>query len=99
MSYSTKPAKTGASEGTAARALAAYRSRVSPKPPWALGLRRALVTTRFAWSSAPRVVTSARRDPKASGGFGDTLLRYAASARAALPADLPVLLSSSHNAA
>ncbi|USX20673.1 glycosyltransferase [Oxalobacteraceae bacterium OTU3REALA1] len=54
---------------------------------------------RFAWSSAPRVVTSARRDPKASGGFGDTLLRYAASARAALPADLPVLLSSSHNAA
>ncbi|USX14302.1 glycosyltransferase [Oxalobacteraceae bacterium OTU3CAMAD1] len=54
---------------------------------------------RFAWSSAPRVVTSARRDPKASGGFGDTLLHYAASARAALPADLPVLLSSSHNAA
>ncbi|MEV4782217.1 glycosyltransferase [Burkholderia sp. LMU1-1-1.1] len=46
---------------------------------------------RFAWSSAPRVVTSARRDPKARGGFGDTLLRYAASARAALPSDLPVL--------
>ncbi|SEO33111.1 Glycosyl transferase family 2 [Duganella sp. CF517] len=46
---------------------------------------------RFAWSSAPRVVTSARRDPKASGGFGDTLLRYAASARAILPSDSPVL--------
>ena len=54
---------------------------------------------RFAWSSAPRVVTSARRDAKASGGFGDTLLRYAASARAALPSDLPVLLNGSHNAA
>nr|WP_315216283.1 glycosyltransferase [uncultured Duganella sp.] len=54
---------------------------------------------RVAWSSAPRVVTSARRDPKASGGFGDTLLRYAASARAVLPADLPVLLNGSHNAA
>lgn len=46
---------------------------------------------RFAWSSAPRVVTSARRDPRASGGFGDTLLRYAASARAAPPSDSPVL--------
>ena len=54
---------------------------------------------RFAWSSAPRVVTSARRDPKASGGFGDTLLRYAASARSVLPSDLPALLNSSHNAA
>lgn len=54
---------------------------------------------RFAWSSAPRVVTSARRDARAGGGFGDTLLRYAASARAALPADLPVLLNGSHNAA
>jgi len=47
---------------------------------------------RFAWSSAPRVVTSARRNPRASGGFGDTLLRYAASARAALPSESPVLL-------
>ena len=37
---------------------------------------------RFAWSAAPRVFTSARRDAKARGGFGDTLLRYAASARA-----------------
>ena len=46
---------------------------------------------RFAWSSAPRVVTSARRNPKAQGGFGDTLLRYAASARAAVPSDAPVL--------
>jgi glycosyltransferase involved in cell wall biosynthesis len=38
---------------------------------------------RFAWSAAPRVTTSARCDAKARGGFGDTLLRYAASARAA----------------
>lgn len=37
---------------------------------------------RFAWSAAPRVTTSARCDAKARGGFGDTLLRYAASARA-----------------
>jgi len=47
---------------------------------------------RFAWSSAPRVVTSARRNARASGGFGDTLLRYAARARAAVPPDTPVLL-------
>ncbi|WP_295999471.1 glycosyltransferase [Rugamonas sp.] len=33
---------------------------------------------RFAWSAAPRVATSARRDAKARGGFGDTLLRYVA---------------------
>lgn len=39
---------------------------------------------RFCWSAAPRVTTSARRDAKARGGFGDTLLRYAESARAAL---------------
>lgn len=38
---------------------------------------------RFAWSAAPRVTTSARCDAKARGGFGDTLLRYAASAQAA----------------
>jgi glycosyltransferase involved in cell wall biosynthesis len=37
---------------------------------------------RFAWSAAPRVSTSARCDAKARGGFGDTLLRYAATARA-----------------
>lgn len=37
----------------------------------------------FAWSAAPRVNTSARRDAKARGGFGDTLIRYAATARAA----------------
>ncbi|MRW82749.1 glycosyltransferase [Pseudoduganella sp. FT26W] len=38
---------------------------------------------RFAWSAAPRVTTSARCDAKARGGFGDTLLRYAESARIA----------------
>ena len=54
---------------------------------------------RFAWSSAPRVVTSARRNARAAGGFGDTLLRYAASARAALPSDVPLLLNTSHTAA
>lgn len=66
---------------------------------------------RFAWSSAPRVVTSARRNARASGGFADTLLRYAASARAALPitlpsasavaalsTELPVLLNNPHTA-
>jgi glycosyltransferase involved in cell wall biosynthesis len=41
---------------------------------------------RFAWSAAPRVVTSARCDAKARGGFGDTLLRYAETARAAASA-------------
>lgn len=39
---------------------------------------------RFCWSAAPRVTTSARCDAKARGGFGDTLLRYAERARAAL---------------
>lgn len=43
---------------------------------------------RFAWSAAPRVATSARRDARARGGFGDTLLEYAATARLAL---LPTL--------
>lgn len=44
---------------------------------------------RFAWSAAPRVATSARRDAKARGGFGDTLLRYVAGlhAPAAPPRD------------
>ncbi|MET0264886.1 MAG: glycosyltransferase family 2 protein [Duganella sp.] len=34
----------------------------------------------IAWSAAPRVTTSARRDARAHGGFGDTLIRYAAAA-------------------
>lgn len=38
------------------------------------------IGARFAWSAAPRVITSARCDAKARGGFGDTLLRYAAGA-------------------
>ena len=39
-----------------------------------------------AWSAAPRVVTSARRDARARGGFGDTLIRLAtAASQAALP--------------
>lgn len=43
---------------------------------------------RFAWSAAPRVITSARCDAKARGGFGDTLLRYAEAARAASAAGI-----------
>ncbi|NYE59977.1 glycosyltransferase involved in cell wall biosynthesis [Duganella sp. 1224] len=43
---------------------------------------------RFAWSAAPRVTTSARRDAKARGGFGDTLLRYVETARAASAAGM-----------
>jgi glycosyltransferase involved in cell wall biosynthesis len=43
---------------------------------------------RFAWSAAPRVTTSARCDAKARGGFGDTLLRYAESARTAAAAGI-----------
>ncbi|WP_414445221.1 glycosyltransferase [Burkholderia sp. 22PA0106] len=31
----------------------------------------------IAWSATPRVVTSARRDPRARGGFGDTLGAWA----------------------
>ena len=46
---------------------------------------------RFAWSAAPRVTTSARCDAKARGGFGDTLLRYAASARAAMTESHPAV--------
>ena len=34
----------------------------------------------FAWSAAPRVSTSARRDARARGGFGDTLIQYGAAA-------------------
>jgi glycosyltransferase involved in cell wall biosynthesis len=41
----------------------------------------------FAWSAAPRVATSARRDAKARGGFGDTLLAVVA-AHAALETGL-----------
>ncbi|UOD29613.1 glycosyltransferase family 2 protein [Massilia violaceinigra] len=34
---------------------------------------------RFAWSAAPRVVTSARTDARARGGFGDTMVAIVAS--------------------
>lgn len=45
---------------------------------------------RIAWSAAPRVATSARRDARARGGFGDTLLAVAASmAASALPLLIP----------
>ena len=39
---------------------------------------------RIAWSAAPRVITSARTDTRARGGFGDTLFQAAATQRAAL---------------
>ena len=37
----------------------------------------------IAWSAAPRVVTSARRQARARGGFGDTLLQVVAALDAA----------------
>lgn len=39
---------------------------------------------RIAWSALPRVVTSARADARARGGFGDTLLAVTAGRLAAL---------------
>lgn len=39
---------------------------------------------RIAWSALPRVVTSARADARARGGFGDTLLAVTAASLAAL---------------
>jgi glycosyltransferase involved in cell wall biosynthesis len=47
-----------------------------------------------AWSAAPRVTTSARRDARARGGFGDTLIEYAAKARASSLAALSSLVPS-----
>ena len=41
---------------------------------------------RIAWSAKPRVVTSARRHARASGGFADTLLNAVALGLAAGPA-------------
>ena len=40
---------------------------------------------RIAWSAAPRVVTSARRDARAAGGFADALLNAVASRLAMVP--------------
>ena len=40
------------------------------------------IGARFAWSAAPRVVTSARTDARARDGFGDTMLRVVAQAEA-----------------
>lgn len=44
------------------------------------------IGARFAWSAAPRVVTSARADARARDGFGDTILRVVAAAAAAAAA-------------
>ena len=43
------------------------------------------IGARFAWSAAPRVITSARTDARARGGFGDTMLRVVAEAAARQP--------------
>lgn len=40
---------------------------------------------RIAWSAGPRVVTSARRDARAKGGFADALLHAMRARLAALP--------------
>jgi glycosyltransferase involved in cell wall biosynthesis len=70
----------GANLGVSA---AAYR-RAGGFPPLACSEDVALVDllvaagVRIAWSAAPRVVTSARRDSRVRGGFGDTLTALAA---------------------
>jgi glycosyltransferase involved in cell wall biosynthesis len=70
----------GANFGVTARA---YR-RAGGFPPLACSEDVALVDllvaagVRIAWSAAPRVVTSARVDSRARGGFGDTLVALAA---------------------
>ncbi len=58
-----------------------------------VGLVRALERNgaRIAWSARPRVTTSARRNAKARGGFGDTLL--ALSATVPLAASVSLLSS------
>ncbi|MBI0328303.1 glycosyltransferase [Burkholderia plantarii] len=69
----------GANLGVSARA---YR-RAGGFPPLACEEDVALVArltatgARIAWSAAPRVTTSARLDPRARGGFGDTLAAWA----------------------
>ncbi|RZL63739.1 MAG: glycosyltransferase [Variovorax sp.] len=75
----------GANLGVSA---AAYR-RVGGFQPLAcsedVALVRALEAAgaRIAWSAAPQVSTSARRDARARGGFGDTLLAVIAAGLAA----------------
>lgn len=53
----------------------------------------------FAWSAAPRVTTSARTEARARGGFGDTLLRYAESARSAVGVAAHAMGVAAHGAA
>ncbi|RST54013.1 glycosyltransferase [Variovorax sp. DXTD-1] len=71
----------GANLGVTAEA---YRS-VGGFPPMTCSEDVALVASlqmagaRIAWSAAPRVVTSARTDARARGGFGDTLLAVIAA--------------------
>ncbi|MFC0399375.1 glycosyltransferase [Paraburkholderia rhizosphaerae] len=71
----------GANLGVSARA---YR-RAGGFPPLARCEDVALVDllvaagVRIAWSAAPRVITSARIDSRARGGFGDTLAELATS--------------------
>ncbi|MDM0042208.1 glycosyltransferase [Variovorax sp. J22G21] len=75
----------GANLGVSAEA---YR-RVGGFAPLACSEDVALVAAleqagaRIAWSAAPRVATSARRDARARGGFGDALLAAIAAGLAA----------------
>jgi glycosyltransferase involved in cell wall biosynthesis len=70
----------GANLGVSARAYC----RVGGFPPLTCSEDVALVNllaasgARIAWSAAPRVVTSGRRDARVRGGFGDTLAALAA---------------------
>jgi glycosyltransferase involved in cell wall biosynthesis len=45
---------------------------------------------RIAWSCVPRVVTSARLDARATGGFGDTLRAFAGGVTASAPGAVTV---------
>ena len=77
----------GANLGVSAQA---YR-RVGGFQPLACSEDVALVEAlqasgaRIAWSAAPRVSTSARRNARARGGFGDTLLAVIAASFATAP--------------
>ncbi|MCM2548000.1 glycosyltransferase [Burkholderia glumae] len=59
----------------------------------ALVERLAGAGARIAWSAAPRVTTSARTDPRARGGFGDTLAAWAGRGLDTLRAENGVAMS------
>ena len=65
----------GANLGVSAQAYARVGGFASLSCSEDVALVKALMRSgaAIAWSAAPRVVTSARTDPRARGGFGDTL--------------------------